>query len=193
MISAHLSNFKSKNCCQLEHEKYGCNYYTGSHNYLKESTVLNQIIFFFPLTKQDCPSARRWGANVTAGEGFVLDLLSTILLNHFQLQNLYVSVMKRFQSLNCLPARQLTSLIEQNSARIIDLYLITEPETFQGASSHLPQSCRGSLGWAAGARGTLSLTRLSGITENAQVVNIKVVNTGVVAIKTRRQTITYSD
>lgn len=49
--------------------------------------------------------------------------------------------MKWFQILNCLPARQLTSLIEQNSARIIDLYLIAEPEPFQGASLHLTQWC----------------------------------------------------
>lgn len=95
--------------------------------------------------------------------------------------------MKRFRILNRLPARQLTSLIEQKSASIIDLYLIAEPETFQGVSLHLTLSCWGSLGRVREAH---CHSEFSGITKNTQVVNIKVVNTGVVSIKTRGQTIT---
>lgn len=96
---------------------------------------------FFSVTKQGWPSTWHWGAGVAAGEGFVSDLLPIVLLHHFQLQNPYVSAMKQFQILNCLSAWQLTSLIEQNSARIIDLYIITELETFQGVFFYVTRLC----------------------------------------------------
>lgn len=80
------------------------------------STIANQagLPFHLALESQH---------NCEARQGFVLDLLST---NHSQLQNLYVPAIKWFQILNSLPGRQLTSLTEQNSSRIIGLNCRTQ-------------------------------------------------------------------
>lgn len=64
-----------------------------------------------------------------AREGRAVDLLPTALLYRIQLQNL--SAMKQFQILNHLLARQLASVIEQSSARIMDIGSLTQG-TLQG-------------------------------------------------------------
>ena len=72
--------------------------------------------------------------------------------------------MKGFQILNCLLARQFTSQTEHNSeARMVHLYLITEPGTSQGVTVPLTQQVP--------VLGSRSTSQFPGLTE-AQVVNV---------------------
>lgn len=115
-------------------------------------------------------------ADVTAGEGFILHLLSIINNAVTSLtckQNLYLSAAKQFQALSCLLARQSASLTELTSARVIGLHLMTEPEPLPAAPSHLMGMLRAVLlgYWHYWLHWT-------GATRTTQVPNTSMVHTG---------------